>query len=145
MAAILGTWNPALWQWDDIVDVIAATARGRGVVDTWSVGNRKHGIRPGDRFFLLKVGKQPRGMVGSGTVLSEPLRAPHWDGTPGKTTQTLDVEFDRVIDPDRVLPASVLSEQLPHTNWKPMSSGTTIDPADQEPLEILWMLHLTQL
>ena len=145
MTAILGTWNPALWQWQDISDVIVATAAGRGVVDTWSVGNRRHGIKPGDRFYLLKVGKQPRGLVGCGTILSEPDATPHWDGTPGKTTKTVDVEFDRVIDPDQVLPGSVLSEQLTHTNWKPMSSGTTIHPADEEQLESLWKLHLSQL
>jgi hypothetical protein len=145
MTAILGTWNPALWQWQNIAEVIVATAAGRGVVDTWSVGNRRHGIEPGDRFFLLKVGKQPRGIVGSGTILSEPYATPHWDRTPGKTTKTVDVEFDRVIDPDQVLPWSVLSEELTHTNWKPMSSGTTIHPADEEQLDSLWKLHLSQL
>lgn len=145
MTAILGTWNPARWQWQDIASVIGATARGRRVVDTWSVNNRKHGIKAGDRFYLLKVGRPPRGMVGSGTILSEPYPAPHWDRTPGKTTQMVDVEFDRVIDPDRVLPASVLSEHLPHTYWKPMSSGTTIQPADEEQLESLWKLHVSQL
>ena len=145
MTAILGTWNPALWHWQDIAGVIVATASGRGVVDTWSVSNRKHGMNPGDRFFFLIVGRHPRGMVGSGTILSEPYQAPHWDGTPRKKTQMVDVEFDRVVDPDQVLPASVLSEHLPHTNWKPQSSGTTIHTADEEHLEFLRILHLSQL
>src|SRR5688500_8317523 len=135
MTAILGTWNPAKWRWQDIAAVIVATASGQGVVDTWSVSNRRHGIKPGDRFYLLKVGrKRPRGMVGSGTILSEPYQGPHWDGTPGEKTQMVDVEFDRVIDPDKVLPRSVLSEQLPHTNWRPQSSGTTVHGADEEQL-----------
>jgi 5-methylcytosine-specific restriction protein A len=145
MTAILGTWNPLIWHWQDIARFIDATARDRGVVDTWSVNNRKHGIGPGDRFYLLKVGRQPRGMVGSGTIISEPYPGPHWDGTPGKTNQKIDVEFDRVIDPARVLPALLLSESLPHTNWKPMSSGTTIDPADEDQLESLWSLHVSQI
>jgi EVE domain len=145
MTAILGTWNPALWQWHDVADVIVATAKGLGVVHTWSVNNRSHGIKPGDRFYLLKVGEHPRGIVGSGTILSEPYQGLHWDGTPGKTTKEVDVEFDRVIDPDQVLPASVLSEQLTHTHWKPVSSGTTIHPADEEQLEALRRLHLSQL
>lgn len=145
MTAILGTWNPVLWQWQDIARFIDATARDRGVVEPWSVNNRKHGIRPGDRFYLLKVGRQPRGMVGSGTIISEPYPAPHWDGTPGKTTQMVAVEFDCVIDPSRVLPASVLSKNLPHTNWKPMSSGNTINPADEDQLEHLWKLHVSHM
>jgi hypothetical protein len=84
-------------------------------------------------------------MVGSGTILGEPYPAPHWDGTPGKRTQLVDVEFNRVIDPDQVLPTLVLSEHLPHTNWKPQASGTTIHPADEEQVELLWNLHLSQL
>lgn len=145
MSAILGTWNPALAPWPDIVDVITATSQGRSVVDTWSVARRRYGITPGDRFYLLKVGRQPRGIVGSGRILSEPFQAPHWDGTPGKITKLVDIEFDRVIDPDRVLPASELSEQLTSTYWKPASSGTTIHPADEEQLERLWSRHLAEL
>jgi 5-methylcytosine-specific restriction protein A len=145
MTAILGTWNPALAPWSGMADVIAATARGERVVDSWSVARRRHGIQPGDRFFLLKVGKPPRGMVGSGTILSEPYAAPHWDGTPGKITKLVDVEFDRVIDRDHVLAASTLAEQLRNTYWKPTSSGTTINPADVERLESLWSRHLSEL
>lgn len=145
MTAILGTWNPALWPWHDIGDMIDATAQGRGVVTTWSVARRRYGIEPGDRFYLLKIGKQPRGIVGSGTILSEPYEAPHWDGTPGKTTKLVDIEFDRVIDPDHVLPASDLSEQLTHTYWKPASSGTTVHAADENRLDSLWRLHLSEL
>lgn len=145
MTAILGTWNPALWRWHGISEAIAATAQGRGVVDTWSVARRRHGIEPGDRFFLLKVGRPPRGIIASGTILSQPYAAPHWDGTPGKTTKLVDIEFDRVVEADHLLPASDLSEQLTHTHWEPMSSGTTIHAADEEQLESLWRLHLSQL
>jgi 5-methylcytosine-specific restriction protein A len=145
MTAILGTWNPALAPWPGMAGVVAATARGERVVDSWSVARRRYGIEPGDRFFLLKVGKPPRGIVGSGTILSEPYAAPHWDGTPGKITKLVDVEFDRVIDRDQVLVTSTLSEQLRNTYWKPTSSGTTIDPADVERLEALWSLHLSEL
>lgn len=145
MTAILGTWNPALAPWHKISDVIRATARGGAVLDTWSVARRRYGIAPGDRFYLLKVGKHPRGIVGSGTILSEPFPAPHWDGTPGKTTNLVEIEFDRVIDPDRVLPASELSTHLTHTYWKPASSGTTIHAADEDQLAAMWTLHLSEL
>ena len=145
MTAILGTWNPSLWPWRDLAETIAATAEGRGVVRTWSVARRRYGIKPGDRFYLLKIGKHPRGIIASGTILSEPYAAPHWDGTPGRTTKLVDIEFDRVIDAEEVLPASELSEQLTRTYWKPASSGTTVDAGDEEQLEALWRLHLSEL
>lgn len=145
MTAILGTWNPALAPWHSIGDFIAATAAGRGVVDTWSVARRRHGIHPGDRFYLLKVGKPPRGIVGSGTILSEPYEAPHWDGTPGKITRLVEIAFNRVIEPDHVLPTKDLAQHLTHTYWKPTSSGTTIHAADEEQLTSLWELHLSEL
>jgi hypothetical protein len=146
MTAILGTWNPALWQWREIAGVIVATASGRGVVDTCRSIIAGTASSPEiASTYSTWVKDTHAGIVGSGTILSEPYPAPHWDGTPGKRTQIVDVEFDRVIDPDQVLPASILSEHLPHTNWKPQSSGTTIQAADEEQLEFLWNLHLSQL
>jgi 5-methylcytosine-specific restriction enzyme A len=145
MVAVLGTWNPARWNWQNLETVIEATANGRVAVETWSVSNRRYGIQTSDRFFLLKVGRPPRGIVGRGLILSEPYSGPHWDGTPGRTTQLVDVEFDRVIDPGRVLPVSILDAELPHTNWKPQASGTTIRAEDVDVLEDLWKQHISQL
>ena len=145
MTAILGTWNPALAPWPTRAVVIAATGRGEATASSWSVANRRHGVHPGDRFYLLKVGKPPRGMVGRGTILTQPYAAPHWDGTPGKMTRIVEIEFDSLVESDQALPVSVLSDQLPHTNWRPQSSGTTVHPADEAALERLWQLHLDQL
>lgn len=144
MAAILGTWNPNKWSWDDMDEAIAATAAGDRVPDRWSVSNRKHGIAIGDRFFLLKQEVEPRGIVASGTVASLPFEDAHWNNRPGATTNYVDIAFDVVLHPDDVLPAERLVAELGNTHWSPQSSGTSIHPSDEGPLERIWLDHVRQ-
>jgi len=89
MAAILETWNPNKWPWDDIDEMVAETASGNAVRSRWSVSNRRHGIAIGDRFFLLKQEVEPRGIVASGTISSLPFEDAHWNNKPGATTKRL--------------------------------------------------------
>jgi hypothetical protein len=145
MAGILGTWNPKKWPWDDIDEAIAATAGGNVVPVRWSVGNRKHGIALGDRFFLLKQEVEPRGIVASGTVSSLPFEDAHWNNQPGVTTNYVNVAFDVVLDPEDVLPIEQLVAELGNTHWRPQSSGTSVHPVDVGTLESMWMEHVRQV
>ena len=142
MTAILGTWNPHKWSWDDIDEAIAATRAGDVVPDRWSVSNRTHGIEIGDRFFLLKQEVEPRGIVASGTVSSLPFEDAHWNNTPGATTNYVNITFDVVLDPDDVLPVERLVAELGNTHWHPQSSGTSVDPLDEGTLESMWIDHV---
>lgn len=144
MTAVLGTWNPTKWPWDDIGEAIAATARGEVVRSRWSVSNRKHGIAVGDRFFLLKQQVEPRGIVASGTVASVPFEAAHWNNRPGATTNYVTIELDVVLDPDDVLPIEQLAAELGNTHWSPQSSGTSVHPLDEGTLESMWADHVRQ-
>lgn len=142
MAAILGGWNPAKSAWPERAAWVDLTARGQTARTTWGVSRRRHGVHPGDRFYVLKHGRGPRGIVASGRVRSEPWEDAHWDGTPGRTIHFVDVELDRVLDPADVLPVELLRELCPRTNWAPQSSGTSVRPADEQRLEELWEEHL---
>lgn len=142
MTAILGTWNPNKWSWDDIDQAIAATAAGDVVPDRWSVSNRRHGIAIGDRFFLLKQEVDPRGIVASGTVSSLPFEDVHWNNKPGATTNYVNIMFDVVLDPDDVLPVERLVAELGNTHWSPQSSGTSVHPLDEGTLESMWTDHV---
>ncbi|MBF4766627.1 hypothetical protein ISU10_02455 [Nocardioides agariphilus] len=70
-----------------------------------------------------------------------PFEDDHWDETPGKTTNYVEVEFDRVVDPQDVLPVDLLESQLPSTHWRPQGGGTSVDPGDELDLERLWASH----
>lgn len=144
MTAILGGWNPTKWDWPDLDDAIARTARDDVVLTQWGVSRRRHGVGAGDRFYLLRHGPAPRGIVASGTVTSPPYPAAHWDGTPGRTIQYVDVELDRVLHPHDPLPIELLRELCPRTNWAPQSSGTSVRPDDEDRLEELWQDHLAR-
>lgn len=145
MTAILGGWNPARWTWHDLARHVAATGRGETVPLAWGVSRRRHGVGPGDRFYVLRQGAGRRGLVASGTVTSPTYEAAHWDGTPGRTIRYVDVELDRVVDPADVLPVELLRELCGRTGWSPQSSGTSVHPRDEARLEQLWREHVAGL
>jgi 5-methylcytosine-specific restriction protein A len=54
------------------------TAAGKIVVGRWSCGNTKQ-IEIDDRVFLIRLGVEPKGIVGSGWVTKPPYFDEHWD------------------------------------------------------------------
>jgi hypothetical protein len=125
------------------------TAEGNSYTGDWSTGTRKH-IQPGDRLFLLKQGKAPKGIMGSGKAVSDVSRRPHWNDDrtlAGKSALYVHVEFDRVLDPetDEILPLALLEEgELGTVNWNTRASGISLDRVAEE-LERLWQSHLLKL
>lgn len=140
MSTFLLTWNPQKWSWDDAERALAAgeTEQGRGFPDRWSIGGRTSGIESGDRVFLLRQGEEPRGVVASGTATSGPFTAAHWDNTPGRLANYVDVDWDRVVNDDAVLPTPLLLSELPGTHWNTQSSGIVILPPNDARLEAAW-------
>lgn len=74
-------WNPDGWSWG-----VGTRARNQqeiremGVLmDQWSLGGRRGGVREGDRFFLLKVGELPRGIIAAGRALGPAFEQTHWE------------------------------------------------------------------
>ena len=71
MATYLFAWNPKRWVWGNLERELETVRRTGSLTDRWSCGNSKT-IRPGSRFFLIRLGDSQRGIVGSGRVLSPP-------------------------------------------------------------------------
>jgi hypothetical protein len=70
------TWNPQRWdfepgEYDRYVEQTQRTPTV-AVEGSWSAGRRRHGVRVGDRAYLLRQGSDRRGIVASGAVASEP-------------------------------------------------------------------------
>jgi 5-methylcytosine-specific restriction protein B len=121
-------------------------AAGAGSLEsTWSTGKRRD-LRPGDRFFLLRQGRAPRGLMGAGLVLSAPVEAPHWDEArrnAGDTTLTCEVEFDALLPREAVLSIAELERAgLDAVNWSPQTGGTQVPPQLVADLEQVWRDHL---
>lgn len=133
------TWNPARWHWEDLPQaVIDANSEGR-YLSRWSCGNTRF-IAPGDRVFLMRLGVQPKGIMGSGVVVSEPIDAPHWDDSKaeaGETAKYVEVVFDVLADTP-ILSENFLSDRLPEGRWHPQNSGTRIPPPVAKRLATIW-------
>lgn len=144
MPSYLLSWNPDRWQWADREANVAELAKRGTIRLRWSCGNNKH-IPPGARVFLLKRGKPPRGIVGSGTVIKGSYRDLHWDEARARQRDECNyvrVEFDALLSPAaEPLPVADLA---PTGIWKAQSSGVRIPGDLAQLLEVRWDEHLAR-
>lgn len=164
-ATFLLTWNPSRhFRWENLETEIEEIESGFHEGTSWSCGVTRR-IVEGDRVFLVRLGDEPRGIVGSGRVeqpmLSgavSPVRAgsavyeaPYWKdrsdrvGEPGKTALYVDVRWDALLDPAfGILPLSWLerlNEGIPREErqlWTPQSSGVSVREGVVVGLEAGW-------
>ena len=144
----LFTWNPRNWPWDSLErDMREVKAHG-SVRSTWTTGKTKR-IAQGDRFFLLRQGAPPRGILASGRVVGDVYEEPHWDEDQrkaGKQVTRVDVEFDCILPPNLVLPVGELKEgALGDVHWTTQKSGIRVPDEATNELEDRWTSHRRRL
>ena len=120
MPAYLLSWNPKRFVWEDVGDAVAATVAGQTLPWDWSTGNIRP-VRRGERVFLLKQGAKPTGVVASGYTPSDSYQADPWDGD--GTANMVDVEFDRILNPDNPLPTEFATGPPARFYWVITASG----------------------
>lgn len=141
MNTFLIAWNPHRWDWTDLEESINHLDTVGYVERRWSCGNSKS-IKKGDRIFLIRLGEEPRGIMGSGYAKSSYYLAPHWDGTEGKVTNYIDVEFDILLNPkinklfDKKHIDSIDKNNI--QQWFPQQSGISIKQEVLDSLESKW-------
>jgi len=137
--AFLFAWSPDVWPWDDLEESVEEVRRTGSYSDEWTCASHKK-AKPGDRAFLVRVGKEPKGILGSGIISSEPfLGAPR----KGKILPRMKVmlKLDVLLNPEKepiltidLLKVGRLSKQM----WTPQSSGIIVRPEFVEELEAVW-------
>lgn len=137
MATYLLTWNPDRWQWDDLAEQARWLRAGTPVERRWSVGNSRR-PKAGDRCFLMRVGRQPKGIIASGYITTGVFEDQHWSGS-NTTARYVQVKFDTLLLPDcdSILSLDDLIHMSPYP-WTPQSSGRSIPDSTAKPLEELW-------
>ena len=60
------TWNKNNWNWQNFEEICEGTKAGQTFVESWACANSNPKI--GDEVFLIKLGDQPRCLIGHGTV-----------------------------------------------------------------------------
>lgn len=141
MNTFLFAWNPNKWDWIDLQDSIEHLETVGYVERRWSCGNSKS-IKKDDRVFLIRLGKEPKGIMGSGYAKSSYYVAPHWDGTEGKIANYIDIGFDILINPEEnTLFDKDTLESIDKNNvqqWFPQQSGISIKQEVVDALESNW-------
>lgn len=143
------TWNPDKWNPDDWAtqvypDDVWQTKSGGLLRGQWSTGNRRGGIEPGDRIFLLRQGVEPRGVIGSGTAASRIFSDGQWDGERAdEDANYVLIDWDVLRLPEHVLPHTMLVAEIPEGGtWRPQAGGWVLPVDTAARLETLWARHL---
>ncbi|XQW87260.1 HNH endonuclease [Aeromonas veronii] len=127
MSAYLYTWNPKRWKWADQPEAICRIGDGEQYDIYWSCGNTKK-IVVGDIFFLIKLGVEPKGIIGCGYISSFPYPLPHWDeekARQGLSALRTDLLF-KVLSEKPIISIEQLQERYPAYNWSPQASGLSV-------------------
>lgn len=131
-ASYLYTWNPKRWTWSDYAYAVCqVNNKGEYDEEPWSCGNTTTKIKIGDIFFLMRLGEEPKGIIGCGYILSVPYEISHWNekkAAAGKTANETDVLFVALSEqPDQpIVDLSELQEHYPEYDWTPQSGGRTV-------------------
>jgi 5-methylcytosine-specific restriction enzyme A len=147
MPTYLLTWNPQSWPWDDLADEARRLRRGKGLEGRWGCGNSRS-IKPGDRFFFLRQGRPPRGIIASGRITSAPRTGKHWNlerRKKGVLARYVDLGFEVLLDPEREAPlgvAELTRGPLAKVHWRTQISGIRIADDAAALLETLWAAHV---
>ncbi|MEO6941014.1 MAG: HNH endonuclease signature motif containing protein [Candidatus Kapaibacterium sp.] len=131
------TWNPTKWDWKELPERIQQIASNVSIEDRWSAGTTTK-PKSGDSFYLIRLGLDPKGILGSGVILSNVYKDTHWDGS-GREAKYVKVRFDKLVavDDQDFLSLTELNEPpFDAMNWTPQASGTQIPSAIAQILNV---------
>lgn len=120
-------WKPRRWKWVDQGSAIYHINNGQPYNLYWSCGRVKT-ITVGDFFFLMRLGNDPKGIIGFGSVLSTPYSDKHWDpyqAARNKDANYTDMHF-QFLSEKPILSLEYLQNQYSQVRWTPQSSGNSI-------------------
>lgn len=140
MDAYLYTWNPKKWSWLDLQEGLSCLNTGHPYVRRWSCGNTKK-IAFSDVFLLMRLGVEPKGILGCGFVGSAPFEGRHWDegGKSIRRTILYTRLFFTVLSEEPIIGIDQLRFDFPQFNWTPQSSGTTVP--DNVGSQLIFQIH----
>ena len=145
MSSYLLTWNPKNWPQEEFDEYF--NRYGKGETLRWSCGTTKK-ILVGDSFYLLKQGAGSRGVIGSGSIVSAPYSASHYQAqkaVKGVEALYVDVEFEYLSHPNTAIPINreeLNSLELSCPIWDAQGSGKTIPPEIEQELTSLWFARV---
>lgn len=140
MGSVLLAWNPKRFQWGDLHDELRKVRRRGRAANSWSIGNRRE-LAPGTRFFLIRLGSEPRGLVGSGWTTSQPYPDDHWDldrAARGEESRYIGIYFDVLQNTPVISMEELKQPPFSTMHWSTQMSGVKILDEITHHLEALW-------
>ncbi len=141
------------WDRRDLAQKVELTKLGELADEWWNVANRS--ITRGDRLFILRQGKSPKGLMGAGRCVSEsPYPSDHYNKEKqalGQKAWYVDARWDTLLHPEeeQLFCESVVLDVLRDDGieprgprWHPRNSGIGIGAKAAEQLETLWEAHV---
>lgn len=140
MSTVVLMWNPAISSYTkkDFLDGMDHFGQ-YGL--NWSVWEHEI-IKKYDRFFMVKVGEGPTGVVMSGMIMSDPYSGEDWSGK-GRKTYYVDLSISVMLHPEKaqLLTTEELMREIPDFNWTGGHSGRVLTEGQGSKLRKLWELH----
>lgn len=136
---ILLAWNPRKWPWSDFAEQLEAVREHGAVDDRWGCGNRKR-IAVGSRFFLIRLGVLPKGIIASGWTTSTPYQPEGWDVTRDRAPRRnyVDITFDKLFETPPIPLTRLQRAPFSKFHWAIQMSGVLIPQQFATPLERAW-------
>lgn len=134
------TWNPRNWPWTSLTEDLARFRQSGSLTTRWSCG-RSRQIRRGDRAYLMRLGIEPKGIIGSGYVTHSPYEQEHWDeerAAAGDAALFVDVRFDHLSEEPLIVLAELEEPPFAGVIWTPQGSGIRIPAPVSDALEQMW-------
>ena len=147
MVTYLLAWNPKGARRSSVSAMAEALKRGEEVTSRWGCGQTRRPAK-GDRFFLIRLGVPPKGIIGSGTIIKGSYEVPHWDSAKahaGRTSRCVQVHFEALLDPETevVFPREALdAPPFSSMHWSTQMSGIRIPDAVAKALDKAWRAFL---
>lgn len=135
MTAFLLTWKESGWPHENIVRMVHKIGTEGHVDEPWRIAAHKL-AKPGDRAWVLKQGRSPRGIFGVGEIIGAPALG---DAGNGKTQWMAPVRFTSFVDPKQQLlidEKNVLAV-LKSTQLNAQASGYPLEDAQSDALNAL--------
>ena len=132
-------WNPKNWDWDDFSEAIEEIRANGYVKGRWSFGNRKN-VDPDSRFFMLRLGAEPKGILASGKIISDVYQDEHWRDS-SKIANYVEVGFEILLNPsiEKILDIESIEHVLPgFLNRHKLQSGTVLSAKETDFIQAEW-------
>lgn len=125
MKTYLFTWNATKEELQWAVDEEKKFRDKLTLKFRWSCGNTKK-IRIGDKALFLKQSLEPKGILGFGTIISQPYESKHWS-TNKEDALYVDISWDYFSSTPIIDRSELATKPYNSAYWDPRRSGISID------------------